>query len=308
MLIQLDGVTLALLSAALFGASGVAARKALVAANTLIGAMITIIIGLPLLFVVAFLNGEFLVLKELTFYGFLVFGLAGITNFLLGTFFTYRAIKGIGVNITSSLITTFPVYASLLALIFLQEDLAINRMAAIVLVVAGGLVLSKSNLQTNSDLKLDKLQFRQGVAFGVLAGFCFGLSHVLTKIGVETTPLPITGVTISYSFATLGYLLLLASTPSRFKGGEDVKRHLQQGMSWFFIAGFFNAGALIFSYLAFQGSPVTIVSPILAAQSLFTILFSYLAIRELELFHVTVILGALLVLSGVAILYLPPLL
>jgi len=73
----------------------------------------------------------------------------------------------------------------------------------------------------------------------------------------------------------------------------------------FALPGIFNGLALIFSYSAFAASPVVLVSPVLSTQALFTVLFSYLIIRRLEVFHKSVILGALLVVLGVILLYLP---
>jgi len=303
--IPLDGVTLSIVSAILFGASAVSARKALLGANMLVGATLAVLTGLPILIFTAFLDGEFSFLAQLSFTAFLVLGVAGLTNFFIGRLLTYRAIEMIGANRSYSLVTTFPIYASFLGVVFLGESVTINSILAIALVVTGGFVLTRSNRGEDSVHEMDKSQFGRGIRLAVLAGLCFGVSNFLTRVGVKSTEFPVIGAAISFTFAFLGYLTLLSRYGLLYS--SLTKMGGQRRVGWFFLDGGLRAGALISSYSALRSTSVVIVSPIVAAQSFFAIMFSYLLIRSFEAFHTAVILGAILMLSGVAVLYLPPL-
>lgn len=303
MFIQLDGITFSFLAAILFGASAVSARVALRGADMVQGAMFAVLTGLPVLVIVAFLAGEFSFLGQLTWTAVLVLGLSGILNFLVGRIYSYRAIEAIGANRTYALITTFPIYASLLAVVFIGESLTTNSFLAIILIVAGGIALSRSN-EADSTQGFSAARFGKGLKFGLLTGLLFGVSNFLTRVGVRQTPFPIIGATISFSFALVGYLVVLkpsgVSLPQAVRG---LKRPRLAG--WFVVDGFIRALALISTYTALQSTPVVIVSPIIAAQVLFALVFTYAAIRKFEAFSAAVLVGAVLIMTGIVVLYLP---
>jgi DME family drug/metabolite transporter len=300
---EANGSALAVAAAAFFGGGTVAARRALVGANPNVGAMVSVVSAIPLLLVLAFLNGEFGLLSELTLFPFLVLAVAGLVHFFLGRTVQFQAIKEVGANRAHSISNTFPVYSSIMAVILLGEGMTLNKVLAIGTVVVGAAILTIHQSESNSTIVGGR--FRWGVGLALLSGFLYGFSQLLTRVGVEQTFLPITGVVISYSFAIMGYLVLLVSKPLGGENGLSV--FSRADMRGFVLSGFLIAMAQVCSYAALTSTQVTVVSPVLASQPLFTILFSFFTIRSMEVFNSRFLAGAVLVVGGVMLLYLPTL-
>lgn len=170
--------------------------------------------------------------------------------------------------------------------------------------MSGGVALGRSSRAGDAARDLDRARFGKGIAFGIAAGISFGVSSFLISAGVKETQFPVAGAVISYGFSLVGYLILLESSGISLPDFEITLRLPR--LNWFILDGSLRAGAAVTMYIALQSTVVVIVSPVVATQSLFGILFSYLTIRKVEVFHVAVILGATLALLGVIVIYLPP--
>ncbi len=304
-MLQIGGATLSVISAVLFGASAVSARKALTGANASTGAMLGFLAGLPMLILAASLAGEMALLNQFSALTICILGLAGLTSLFAGRLLTFKAVDAIGANRSYAIVQTSPVYSSLLAIIFLGELLTVNSLIAIVFILGGSLTLARSSRAEDAERGLSRSGFGRGITYGISAGVFIGISNFLVSAGLRGTSFPLAGGVVSYAFALLGYLILLA--PSRISHSRDRESTPKRSrVAWFMVDGSLRAGAVISLYIALQSTPVVIVSPISAAQSVFAILFSYLTIRKVEVFNVAVISGAVLVLSGVIVLYLPP--
>jgi drug/metabolite transporter (DMT)-like permease len=301
---EANGFALAITAAVLFGAGTVSARKTLVGANSNVGAMISVTSAIPLLLVFEFLNGEFSLLDELTLVPFFVLAIAGFLHFFLGRMVQYQAIKEIGANRAHSISNTFPIYSSIMAVAFLGEVVTLNKLLAVGTVVVGATLLGSD--RSRSRLTNVGGRSKHGVGLALFSGVLFGFSQFLTRVGVGQTLLPITGVVISYSFATMSFLTYFASPASGHENRLSAST-IGIGIRGFVLSGFFLALAQVCSYTALSSTQVTVVSPILASQPLFTILLTYLTMRRMEVFHFRLLAGAVLVIGGVILLYLPPL-
>jgi len=299
---EANGVLLAVAASAFFGCGIVSARRVLVAGNPNVGAMVSILAGVPLLLILAFFNGEFSTLGELTVVSFIVLAIAGFVHFFAGRTVQFQAMKDIGANRAHSISNTFPIYSSLLAVAFLGEDFTLNKILAIGTIVVGAALLSSSESESGPSTRHSGL--RRGVGLALLSGLLFGFSQFLTRVGVEQTTIPITGVLISYSFAIIGFLSYFGVQGSK---GELSISAVRKGLGGFALSGLFIALAQVCSYTALTYTQVTVVSPVLGSQGLFTILFSYFIIKRLEVFTSRVLSGALLVVAGIVLLYLPSL-
>lgn len=135
-----------------------------------------------------------------------------------------------------------------------------------------------------------------GIAFGIGAGFAYGVSAVFIRQGVETMAPPLVGATIAMLCGTLGMFIL---------GGHGVKASLMENRKSVIIllcAGLAAAGGIISSYFALSMAPVVVVSPIQSTTPLFALLWSWLFLGRLERITPRLVLGSVLVVIGIALI------
>ena len=135
-----------------------------------------------------------------------------------------------------------------------------------------------------------------GVAFALGAAASYGSAQVLTRQGIGNLAPPLVGTLISLCWGTLGFALLSA----RNLGSRG--DHFRRGALFFATGGVFSATGVLLMFYALGMGQVVVIAPVLATNPLFTLLFAAIFLRGVERITPRVILGALLVVSGVAVL------
>ena len=145
---ELIGITLALLAAVGWAGSSIFARLGLQHVRNTTGTMVSMVTGLAVVAAVAlpFYGGRILLLPLVAFAW---FALLGVLNFVLGRFFSYTAIHLAGVARASPVVSTSPLWAMIIAVIFLNETLTILTLIGAVAIV-GGLALIMSERATRA--------------------------------------------------------------------------------------------------------------------------------------------------------------
>jgi len=137
-----------------------------------------------------------------------------------------------------------------------------------------------------------------GIAFGFAAAISYGTSQVLTRSATDDTS-PMVGALIALFFGTLGFALLSARTLVKNRnGGGNTRR----GVPLVVGGGIFSACGVLLMFLALQRGEVVAVSPVLATNPLFTLVFAVVLLRGMERITLRVVAGALLVVAGVIVL------
>jgi drug/metabolite transporter (DMT)-like permease len=135
-----------------------------------------------------------------------------------------------------------------------------------------------------------------GYTFALCAGACYGLNNVLVRQGLVGFKYPLLGATIALTMGTI--ILLLISTPylrrARATSGSS--------LLYLVLAGVTSALGVACSYIALSLAPVVVVSPVTATFPLFTLVTSRLLLGQAERITWRVVLGALLVVGGVAVI------
>jgi DME family drug/metabolite transporter len=135
-----------------------------------------------------------------------------------------------------------------------------------------------------------------GLTFGFSAALSYGTSQVLTRQGVSTLAPPLVGAFVALTWGTLGFALLSVRSVAR-AGKRSVR-----GSMFFVLAGLFSACGIMLMFQALKRGQVVIISPVLATNPLFTLLFAALLLRGVERITPRIVAGALLVVSGVVVL------
>ena len=135
-----------------------------------------------------------------------------------------------------------------------------------------------------------------GAAFALCAAMAYGSSQVLTREGIGSLAPPLVGSLIALFWGTLGFAALSARNLG--ERGD----HFGRGALFFVTGGILSAMGVLLMFLALGRGTVVVVSPVLATNPLFTLLFAAMFLRGVERITPRIVLGALLVVAGVAVL------
>lgn len=285
------GVIFAVVSAILFGANIIPARRGLVQSESLYaGVLLSLVSALPIFAGLAWLFGELPLLARLSGSTIAFLGLAGLLTFVVGRTLAYRGTKLIGINRSVPLITSFPLYSVVLATLFLAEPALPTVVASAALVVFSVYLVSSRSRQGEAP----PANMGRGVASSLGAAVAYGTAPLFVRVGVLEAGSPIVGALISYLFGLVVYAAL-------FVAAERSLQPLRMGrlsVGLFVLAGILINLAQLFRYLALGTAAVSVVTPVIATSPIFALLFSFAFVRRLETFSWRVVLaGGLAVLS-----------
>jgi drug/metabolite transporter (DMT)-like permease len=278
-----DAVVLACLSAFLFGAMTVALRYPLSRGlGAEVGALLTIVPALAVTLPFAIAQGGRLVDAW-------PFVLAGMLGPGLSQLFFTLAVRDAGPSRTSVVVGTAPLFSVAIALVFLDEPLVAGLLAGAVLIVAGGLLLVGERGRPQHVRRI-------GLALALAATLVFATRDNLVRwLAVETEVDVEPGLAAA---ATLG------------AGGAVVAAYLattRRRVAWRTAGAFVPAGLLFgLSYVclfeAYYRGRVTVVSPLVATESLWGVTLSALFLRRHELVGPRLFAGAAFVVAGGALI------
>jgi drug/metabolite transporter (DMT)-like permease len=280
-----DAVLLALCSAALFGGMTVALRFGLARAESAeIGAALTILpafgIAAAAALVDAARNGAPNLLDA---WPFLLAGLIapGASQLL----FTL-AIRAAGPSRTSVLVGSAPLISVVIALALLDEPLRTPLLAGAVLIVAGGLLLIGERVRPES--------FRLvGYAFALGCTVLFATrDNLLRWLSLDTDVPPALAAAATLGSGTLvalGFALLRA-------------RPSLAGARQFVLAGACFGLSYLALFEAYYRGRVTVVSPLVATESLWGVVLSAVLVGRSELVGKHLLGGAALIVAGGALI------
>ncbi|HSF62423.1 MAG TPA: DMT family transporter [Gaiellaceae bacterium] len=273
----MDAVVLALCSAFLFGATTVAMRVAFRrGALAEGGALFTVLVAIGVALPFAFAQGG----VSTDVWPFLLAGLLGpgVSQFL----FTF-AVREAGAARTSVVIGTGPLFSIVIAVVLLGEPLEAALVTGAVLIVAGGLLLV-------SERERPEHIRRRGLALAFVATFVFATRDNLIRwLSIDTDVSPGVAViaTLAAGAALMAVFIMVGRAPLRTRDARA-----------FAPAGVCFGLSYVCLFEAYYRGLVTVVSPLVATESLWGVLLSALLIGRSERVGVRLTAGAVLVVCG----------
>lgn len=277
----MDAVVLALASAALFGSMTVALRFALARVQDAeAGALLTIVAALAITL-------PFVALGDVDLAGTWPFLLAGVLGPGASQLLFTLAVRDAGPSRTSVTVGTAPLFSVAIALLLLDEPAKAGMIGGALLIVVGGIVLVREPGRPEHVKWI-------GLGFALAATIVFAVRDNLVRhLSLETEVEP-----------------ALAAAATLFAGGVTVAAWLLVTRRRIPLAGFreFAPAGLLFglSYLClFEGyyrGRVSVVSPLVATESLWGVALSALLLRRHELVGPRLFGGAALVVTGGALI------
>ena len=281
----MSGVALALASALLFGGMSVALGFSMRRSrDALVGAFATALSGFCVCAVVAAIGREWGgELWPFMLAGLLAPGGAQLL-FVLG-------VREAGPSRASVIAGAAPLIAVTIAISALGEPASLPLLAGAVLIVAGGLALVAERERPE--------HFRAiGLAYAFGCTVLFATrDNVVRHIASDSTVPPQLAASVTILSGTVLVFIVLAATRPR-RVFADIR---QEGPA-FILPGLLWGASYAFLFEAFYRSRVSIVSPLVATESLCAVLLAVLLLRRTELVGRHLLLGAALVVAGGALI------
>lgn len=225
------------------------------------------------------------------------FLLAGILQPGIGQLLVTLAIREAGASRVSVVFGVAPLVSVTIALVVLGEPLRWFLVVGAVLIVAGGVELARERERPEHLRAI-------GLFYALLVTILFSARDNLLRWLSESTAVP---PGVAAAAAMLGGLVVVAAVLAPQVAGRPAAdasggRRRLDGVWPFFGVG----GLLGLSYTAlfeaYYRGRVTVVSPLIATESLFAVLFALLLLRHSEVVGRRLALGALLVVAGGALI------
>jgi drug/metabolite transporter (DMT)-like permease len=275
----MDAVALALGSAALFGAMTVLLRGPLARGlDAELGALLTVLPAAGVVVLFALGRGAWDGVADVW-----PFLLAGVLGPGVSQFLFTLAVRDAGPSRTSVTVGTAPLFSVAIALVLLDEPLVAGVLVGAVLIVSGG-VLFAGERDRPQHVKVIGLLAALGatIVFAVrdnLVRWLAGETDVDPSLAATAT-LVAGGVTILL-------VLLARSVPLRLR---ELPAYAPAGIAF--------GLSYVCLFEAYYRGRVTVVSPLVATESLFGVLFSAVFLRRQELVGPRLVAGAVLVVAG----------
>jgi drug/metabolite transporter, DME family len=258
-------------------------RRGLVESNAMTGSFISLSTTATVLWL---LFPFFAGLSDLWTPASLIFVAAGIFAPGIGRTMSYVGIEKIGVARSVPIANSSPIFASLLAVIFLAEVWLLQNIVGTLLVISGVVALSMAKPAQGRWRKFD-------VIYPAIGALAFGASSILRKAGLEYVAIPVMAGAVTAGTAAIFSFALL-----QFRGGKEALKLTRQSAAWLFPAAFFNTAATLSVFYALSHGKVVIVEPLVSSNPVLTLLFTAIFLRDLEAVNLRVIGGALLTVMG----------
>jgi drug/metabolite transporter (DMT)-like permease len=257
-------------------------------------------LGLALLLLLlthVILYGRFIP-AHVTQYHLFWFGLSGLIGFSLGDTLLFRAFVLIGPRLSMLLMSLVPIFGTIIAWLFLEEILTITDILAIIIVLAGVIVVILSGRPHEQHAQG---HYMTGIICGIGGALGQAIGLILSKKGLDNNFSALSGNIIRIFFATVVlwiFTMCQGKIALTFKKLKDTKGAITMGGGAFF--GPFIGVWL--SLVAVQYAYVGIASTLMALPPIFLIPLSWWIFKEK--ISLAAIGGTVIAVIGVALIFL----
>jgi uncharacterized membrane protein len=277
-------VILGLVSSLFFGAATVAIHRGLLKMDYLSGLLVNLVTNAIFLWI--FL-GLFSGTAGLWVSTNLIFVGVGLVVPSLPRLFIFKGVERLGASISSMMMSATPLFAILIAFVFLRERPGLTNLLGAFFIVTGVISLCwKGEAKTWRTVDL---------LLPLSGALLFALRDNLVRFGLLITASPVLGATIVLTTSALtATTLYFSSSGTRGLVGAD-----RSGLVWFCFSGFLNFLSYLTMFTAFNLERVSVVTPLASCSSLFTPMFSFFLLRKVDPITPRKVTATVLVVFGV---------
>jgi drug/metabolite transporter (DMT)-like permease len=284
---------LALLPAVLWGFTPVIEKRALSGGGRPLQAALVVVVVDSTLYLLALVARGEVPFADLSLSTLAVFAVAGVFGTALGRIAIFAGNARVGASLSSAAVSTRPLFATALAVGLLGEPVAATTVVGIVVLVAGLAVLSVTKGGDVGGWN------PRDLLVPVAAAASFALGNVLRRFGLQLGEASALEAVAVNELAAFVALFAYAAV----RGRRDVFTAPRRTYLVFGVSGTLTAVALLslFTALSLPAGRVAIVDPLVATAPLFTTVFSFFLLKDLERVTRGIVAGAALVVVGAAL-------
>lgn len=268
-------------------------RPTLQRSNTILVSQVTIGINVAILALIYALSFQYAV----NYFAILMFVIAGLLAPGFARTLNFSGMESMGASVAVALSNSSPMYVLLLSPFILGEQLNLVVIGGTLLIMSGIVILGL-DFETSSTKIVSGIRRYKNRAFlaAAASGLLYGLSYLFRKLGIDALNNPPLGALVATATSFLA-LAVLMSSKKQSKVGIEHK-------SWLplLLYGVVTSLAWIFQLDSLRSGQAVVVVPILTTQPLFVIILSYFVFNRTEHLSSGVILGAIAIVSGAALL------
>lgn len=265
-----------------------------------VGILVNNIINVLVLFVMVMMRMTF---PPLNTTAVLYFAGGGVLTSFLGRALLFGSIEHVGPSRAGALKIIAPIFTLIFGVFILREKISTLAFVGIALVFVGAFLCSRDKCDQSPSGKFSwtKGAYSYGLMLAVLAGLSLSTGNVFRKMGVTHYGEPIIGVAIGSAVALLIMLIYFAGQKRLGEVVQEVPGMLTGG--GYLWAGVLTSLALYTTFTALVFSPVSIVNSIKSTEPLFTILASYVFLKNQESLSAKFVANALLIVVGIVLIF-----
>ena len=221
-----------------------------------------------------------------------VFALAGLLAPGISQIFLVLAIRDVGAGRASVAVGSAPLFTATLAILLLDEPFEWPLALGALLIVGAGIVLAAETVRP--------AHFRLvGIAFALTATMLFSARDIVVRWYSEDAAI---GSAQAAAVAFAAGVLVSVAYAAVVRGDALGAALTSPGLLRFVPAGLFFGLSYVLLFEAYYRGKVTVVSPLVATESLWGVLLAALVLGSSELIGPRLVLGAGLVVAGGALI------
>ncbi|MFC7098204.1 EamA family transporter [Halobaculum marinum] len=227
-----------------------------------------------------------------------LFLFAGATGTAVGRLAIFVGVDRVGASVNSAVVSARPLFATAFGFGLLAEPVSATTGAGVVVLVTGLVVLSLSKGGDVSGWTTRDL------IYPLASGALFAFGNVLRRFGLGTGGADVLQAVALNEAGALAVFLGYAAV----RGSAGFRSAERRSYGYFAVSGGLTALALIalFSALSMPAGRVAIVESLASTAPLFTTVFVYVFLRDIERVTRGIVAGAVLVVLGTALVTLGP--
>ncbi len=278
----------ALIASLNFAVSHILIRRGLAQSNPLAGFAISILISAVALWSMVAVT---LPLSVFWTHAIWYFAVGGLFASGLGRWLVYVSIDRLGVARSIPVVSTTPMFASILAVILVGEHWTLGAFFGTVLIICGVVVISQTHEQ-RADWR------RRDLIFPLLGALSFSFSASVRKLGFFIDNLPLMASCVN---ATTGLVLAIAMVYGQ--GGPRKVLPMSRSVFWWFVAaGICNTTGMLANFYALSTGDIVIVEPLISTNPVLTVVLTAIFLRDVETVNLRVCVGVAFTFVGTLLL------
>ncbi|MFE5430582.1 MULTISPECIES: DMT family transporter [Peribacillus] len=311
------GEMLALLSMILFSANIILTKLAIARLNLNLGFLISVAVNVLFAFFLFFIQIIFFDAGDLAWHtkGFFLFLIAGFFGTYLGRWFFFETIAKLGPTRASAFQVTNPIFTTIIAWLFLKEQLSSRDLSSILLILFGLLLVSYIPQRSKNEIAkkrkvinfqpFPELSFKglvqSGILVALLSSLAYAIGNVIRGAAILNWDQPILGGALG---ALLGFVLHVATSKSKRNFWRQFKEADITGVWLYVISGIITISAQISVIASMRYIPISVANLITLSTPILVTPVSYFLFKNQEGITYQTLIGIGLVLSGLVFIVL----